>query len=252
MTSPTSYSLSAPGKSAVGWIAAMNNEVVAKEFIKFLTKLSAVVDKNNAVSSIVFVETAMGTNLPDLTTAERIAVQNAYYTNLLAIDKNASCIFKYTPVIQLTKCPAPRLDTMTNGYMDWGVGMGGPDVWLDDDTIAPAYSYYDSVEDKLPVGVIVADGNYHYFRHNGETPMHTEADDLPYSTPETIRRLALKATQDLKANYIFWRRNWGGDEYYEEFLHQVETLTESSSAFPQTDTACPNFFASICKALLTF
>jgi hypothetical protein len=245
MTSdPTSYPMAGIGPSANGWLTAMNNPVVSQEFVKFLGALSGAIDSSPVVSSIVFVETAFGADISSMTTDQQNQVRNDYYANLLEIDNAAARAFRHTPVIQLTNFPANKLSVMTQDYVANAVSMGGPDVWLDDPTMT-AYDYYPLVKPYIPIGVIVAGGNLEWFNRADEVAQDP-TKKIPYSASETIQRLADKAINQLKANFIFWRRLGPSDAYYQAFMTHVKKLGTPSQTIPPTDSSCPLNYDGIC------
>jgi hypothetical protein len=207
------------GRSAKGFIAALDNPVVTNELIKFFGQLAKEVDDHPSVSSIVFGETAIGVNFDQVGPQERNRISNAFYEQLLRVDHESSCLFKHTPVFQLTNFPAKRLEEMTQDYMRWGVAFGGPDVWLNDSSMK-AYDFYPEMAKKGPVGVIVADGNYHWANHDDEVK-RDPSRRIPGTPDEIVQRLAKKAQNELKANFIFWKRNGPRDPFYRAVLNYI-------------------------------
>lgn len=258
------YPLGGEGKgpAAKGFIAAFDNPVVVSEFAKFLSELAKVVDKESAVSSIVFPETALGIDFketfePDLTPAQQTEFHDAFIDGVLEFDKRAACLFRQTPVIQLTNGPIRRLKDMTDTYAAWTVGMGGPDIWTKDDSLERpeptwpkrAYDYYPDLETKLPIGLIVAGGNYLYPDHEPETlkdpaeqAKRTHEALNGWDASRTTLELAKKGTEQLKANYLWWKKNGlKGDKYYQAFLAHLKAGT-----LPPVKTECPTNYGSKC------
>jgi hypothetical protein len=245
---PTMYALGGEhmGPYAKGYLTAMDNPVVANAFVAFLKKLAGEIDNDPAVSSIVFVETAMGTQLADYTAEQKSVIQNNYYDQVLRIDKEASCAFKHTPVIQLTNFPSKRLGQMTDAYKAWGIAYGGPDVWLNDPTMS-AYSYYPSVSQEVPIGMVAAGGNMMWFNHEDEIT-NDPAQKIPYPASEIIQKIFQKAKNELSANYIFWRKLGPADPLYVSLLNQVKNIGTASATIQDTRVTCPPGMGTLCKS----
>jgi hypothetical protein len=247
-TKATTYALGTAhmGPHDKGTLAAMDNPVVADGFIKLLKKLANEFDNEPAVSSLVFVETAMGTQLADYAPAEKSVIVENYYKQVLRIDKEASCAFKHTPVIQLTNFPNNQLGDMTEAYKKWGIAFGGPDVWLNDPTMK-VYDYYPAVSQEVPVGMVAAGGNY-IWQNRADEVAQDPSRLLPYTADETIQKIYTKAKNELNANYIFWKRNNGLDKFYDSFLKQMKDFGTPAATIKETRMSCPPGMESLCKS----
>jgi hypothetical protein len=246
-TKPTYYEMDGTngGPNAKGYLAAFDNPVVANEFIRFLGKLQAVIDGDPAVSTLVFVESAMGMSFTSMTSAQATTIKNAFWDQLLRIDKEASCLFKHTPVLQLTNAPANRFDSITQDFMKWGIAFGGPDVWLDDPDLL-TYKYFPTVQKYVPIGMLVGGGNYIWYSHEDEVNQ-IEEKAIDYSPSQIIKMLADKARNDLYSNYVFWKKNGQGDQYYDAFIAEAKKLNTSSQTIQPLWTDCPLDFLGICR-----
>jgi hypothetical protein len=219
------------GPYADGYLAKFAKTWVTNRLIALMEALKQF-DSHPALAAVVFPETAMG-----LTVAQ--AEADEHYAGLMRADRASACLFRHTPVIQLTNFPKRLLSSMTSDYMKYGVGMGGPDVYLNDTSLSgagQAYTFYPTVEAKLPVGVIVAGANYKY--NNQDDFKSSTLNGL--SEDESVRQLANYARDNLKANYIFWKRDWAQEPYYLALLNRLKNGT-----LPQLDRTCPSTY--ICQ-----
>jgi hypothetical protein len=251
-SAPTYYKMGGAntGPNAQGFTTALNNPVVANEFIRFLGKLKAVVDDDPAVSTVTFVESALGIDFSNMTTTQANTIKKNFWDQLLRIDKEASCLFKHTPVLQLTNAPASQFDNITQDFMKWGIAFGGPDVWLDDPALL-TYPYYPTVAKESPIGVIVAGGNFLWYSHDDEVAQES-AKEIPYDATTTVKMLANKARNELYSNYVFWKRNWGGDEYYTAFINEAKKLNTASQTIQPLYSGCPGYYQGICRIVKPF
>jgi hypothetical protein len=258
------YALNADGEFAHGQITNFGHPTVRQHFVRFLTKLAAVVDNNNTVSSVVFPESAMGIKAgkapyASMTSVQFAALRNSHIDGLLEVGKQASCVFKHTPFIQLTNYPVVKLPTLTYAYKTYSIGMGGPDIWLADGGIQPSYSYFPLLAPQVPIGLIAAGGNYKYVSHEAETvPLAERAAytfegyfGLPSAAvPEdaipafTVRKLALKA-MDLQVNFLFWKKNGdNGDKYYQAFKAEIAKMGTPAQTIAPTIGTCPSNYTT--------
>jgi hypothetical protein len=253
------YDLNADGDFADGQIAHFGHPSVRKHFIRFLTKLAAEIDNSNVVSNVVLPESAMGVKAgkapyASMTSAQFAAIRDSHIDGLLAVDQQAACLLKHTPLIQLTNYPVVKLPELAAEYKDWSVGMGGPDVWIDDDDIEASYKYFPQLEPYLPIGLIVAGGNYNYVSHKAETVEESQrasytlqqyygwaSADVP---SKTVIELAKKA-RTLGVNYLFWKKNGDkGDKYYQAFKTEIAKMGTSAQTILPTFKVCPSNYTT--------
>jgi hypothetical protein len=253
------YELNSGATFANGEIAHFGHPIVRRNFIRFLTKLAEVVDTDDTVTSVVLPESALGFKpgiapYRSMTSTEFVALREAHIDGLLEIDKQASCIFKHTPFIQLTNYPEVKLPVIAFGSTQFSFALGGPDIWVNDPKIKPSYDKFKEVGSQVPIGFIAAGGNYQYVRYpddlpESERPNYTFQAQYHWATNEvpskTVIMLGEKA-RDLGANFVWWKRNGdSGDKYYRAFLEEVAKIGQGSPTIPALIRSCPrNYYVN--------
>jgi hypothetical protein len=255
------YEINGDGYQPKSGISHFGHPEVRKHFIKMLSALAAEIDDRFVVSSIVFPESAMGIvpgeePYEDLTNSEFAKIRNAHIDGLLEVDKQVPCIFKETPFIQLTNYPPDMLPKMFDVYSKWTVGIGGPDIWTDSkDKVQKSYGYIMDHKKDLPVGFIIAGGNYIYTSREGEK-LHIKKSPLEANyrhqnvngwtkeeTPGKTVQLLAKRASELGANYIFWKKNGpDGDNYYAAFKKEIVKMRTPAQTIVPTIEKCPHTY----------
>lgn len=145
------------------------------------------------------------------------AMEQRLFENLLVFHRNLRRAFPNTVTMQFLNFPKRILPWVTAGLREAGVGMGGPDILLEDQSLLTgAYTYYPKLAGSVPLGPSVQHENY--LARKGRGPFD----------PPTVTELYDFARGPLRANYLFWtRRIYGHDSPY---LNVLELM--KSSGFP--------------------
>jgi hypothetical protein len=145
----------------------------------------------NTFESISFNETAFGSAVVPLTSTQK----QGYFDNLALMDTATRQAFPNTVVLQFFNFPRVYLPNLVNNAINTGVGLGGPDTFLNDPALnLSTYPFYDTAMGKVPLGPSVQGENY-----------FTTYQDGPYAPP-AVTDLYAYARDRLHANYIFWMK----------------------------------------------
>lgn len=159
--------------------------------VRLIKALATRYDGNPWFEVLIINETAFGHPVVPVTEAQRAG----FYENLSRVDAAARLAFAHTVVVQYVNFPYPYTPGVAQNLMDKGIGIGGPDVFLDDkDHERHVYPLIEQGQGKVPVGMQVESDCY-YARSLGG----------PWDPPPP-RELYDFARNRLHSNYIFWHR----------------------------------------------
>lgn len=189
-------------------------------------------DAHPALEGISMTETAMGR--PEggpISTA----VEQRFFEHLREVVGEMRRAFPHTVTLQFVNYPRRMLPSLIGGMRELGVGLGGPDVFLDDPGLLNGvYPYYARLAGVVPLAPSVQHDNYLALRARGPVE------------PQEIAEIYAFARDRLHANYLFWTRR-----YYKNDRPYAKVLTYfQSSGFPREDpagglaTACPSAYAA--------
>ncbi len=226
------YLFSSPNKVGVqGYNLKLWNLQVRDRFKALVRALGKRFNSEPYFEGIGLTETALGQPEVPLTSQQ---VDN-YFANLLNVQQQLRVAFPNTVTFQFTNYPRPILESFIGGLQAMGSGLGGPDVFLEDQglnypyTPKGVYNYYPENSGIIPLTPSVMHGNY----------KSTKADGTGYEP--TIMELLTFARDTLKANYIFWHRD---PDYY---LKVLETLNQNSQKLNPAgglNSTCPGVYTS--------
>jgi hypothetical protein len=119
-----------------------------------------------------------------------------------------------------------------------GIGVGGPDVLVEDTgLINGSYPYIKDVANLAPIGMAVQYEDYSAKYHNGS-----------YDPPD-ITSLYQFSQSQLQSNYVFWLRRtaesataangYHVSNYYQELLDYMTTINWTNNPSGGLSTACP-------------
>lgn len=183
--------------------AKLWHPMVRDRFNNLLTVLGNRYNKDFTFVGVALPETSVPAALAISTTQE-----TAYYKNLLIFNQTLRNVFPNTITTQFINYTRERLQTFAPALRNMGAGIGGPDVWLDDQGVNGegipgvadgAYSYYRKYAGEIALTPSVMSGNY-------DRTCHDE-DDVNNRFNPSIEELLLFAKNELKANIIFWTRD---------------------------------------------
>ncbi|MBA3755603.1 MAG: glycoside hydrolase [Nitrosomonas sp.] len=207
------------------------NPLIRDRLAALMRALGNRFNSNPYFEGIGLSETAIGQAVIPLSSAQL----NNYYAALLSIQQQMRNSFPNTVTFQFTNFPRPILESFINGLNDMGVGLGGPDVLLDDPGLnypklpQGVYNYYPKYSGILPLTPSVMHSNYR----------NTRADKTGYEP--TISELLSFARDTLKANYIFWTRD---PDYYREVLQMLNLNAQENTPEGGLDPTCPSVYSS--------
>jgi len=151
------------------------------------------------------------------------------------VNKEMRNVFINTVTIQFTNYPRGILPWFVNDLKVNGIGLGGPDVFLEDKGLLQGvYPYYSQVAGDIPLAPSVQHQNYLTRTHNGDT-----------SNPPTVEELYRFARDNLHANYLFWtRRVYPDSAPYLKVLEMFDSPSFPKDPAGGLATGCPKVYAS--------
>lgn len=182
-------------------------------------------------------ETAMGDPIKPITSNQI----DAYFDNLLAVNRQMRKSFRNTMTFQYTNYPRGMLSSFINGLKGMGAALGGPDIFIQDPGLLfkgtqhsepGLYTYYPKFSGTMPLLIQVEKSNYEDTRHDGS------------GYKPTVNELLAFGRDKLKVNYIFWTRSPG---YYDKVLEMLRMQAQKSTPSGGLNSACPGVFASCTK-----
>jgi hypothetical protein len=197
--------------------------------VRLVKALAARYDGNPWFEVLIINETAFSYPVIPVTEAQRIG----FYDNLIRLDNVARQVFARTVVIQYVNFPPRHARRVAQNLLDKGIGIGGPDVFLDDeDHEKLVYPLIEPASGRVPVGMQVESDCY-YARTLGG----------PWNPPPA-RELYDFARNRLHSNYIIWHRVL--ETVYrpwEKVLSMFRSPDFPANASGGLETACPASYA---------
>jgi hypothetical protein len=166
------------------------------------------------------------------------AQKKTFFSNLAKVDTATRAAFPNSVVIQFMNYPSNLVPALFENMKDKGVGMGGPDVFINDpDLEKSAYGFNDKAKGVIPIGMKVEPDCYNAVRHGG-----------PY-TQVDVRKLYSFARDRLHSNYIFWNRYTDRHNPWQDVLSMFKGEAFPSGGAGGLSAACPSRFASCAPKL---
>lgn len=217
------YTCTSGGNNAAYWNAGMQQRMIA-----LVQEMGRQLDGYANLEAVNFDETAPSNNDPAWVSAH-LTGYLAGMTNIAIAAKQA---FPRTVVLQYINWPVKTIPDMIARFKTAGLGVGGPDVFVEDAGLATgSYPYIRGVSGELPIGMAVQYGNYSQKSGSGPTD------------PPGIAALHRFARNELKANYIFWlrrtRESWNGSDYYGDLKSYLNTINWRTDPAGGLDNRCP-------------
>ena len=186
-------------------------------------------DGNPWFEVLIINETAFGRPVIPVTEAQRAG----FFDNMIRVDTVARQAFARTVVIQYVNFPPPHTGRVIKNMLDQGIGIGGPDVFLNDaDHDRLVYPPIVQARGKLPIGMQVESDCY-YARSLGG----------PWDPPPA-RELYDFARDRLHSNYVFWHRVLEtAYRPWEKVLAMFRSPDFPADASGGLETACPTSYA---------
>jgi hypothetical protein len=207
---------------------ALWNDAVRDRLVALLKALGERFDRQPYLEGVALTETAMGRPAHAL----GADAKERFFRNQLIVAQSLRGAFPTTVTMQFVNFPKDILPWFVAGLRDKGVGLGGPDVFLDDPSLnTGAYPYYTQLSGVVPLGPSVQHEDYVARRARG-----------PHDPP-SVDALFRFARDTLHANYIFWtRRLYGKEHPYRDVLELLESEPLRNDEAGGLDTRCPKAY----------
>jgi hypothetical protein len=213
---------------------ALYDDDVRDRLIALVQALARRYNMDNSFEGIAFNETAFGMTVNSLSDTQK----QQFFSNLAKVDTAARAAFANSVVIQFINYPANLVPALFANMEDKGVGMGGPDVYLDDPNLEEsAYVFNAQARGVVPIGMKVESNSYDAVRHGG-----------PYNPPD-VRDIYQFARNHLFANYIFWYRYTTKHDRWSDVLRMFKSESFSRDSAGGLQAACPSTFVSCAPQL---
>ncbi len=215
--------------------AALYDDDVRDRLIALIQELGKRYNRHNYFEGITFTETAFGQTVRPLTDAQK----EKMFSNLAKINTAARQAFPNTVVLQFVNYPAKLVPALFTNMLDKGVGMGGPDVFVNDPALErSAYVWNVQAKGRVPIGMKVESDCYARQYHGGPID------------PPNVREIYRYARDRLYSNYVFWyrdisqpRRPWGN------VLNMFRGEAFPTGGTGGLDSACPAKFGNCASKL---
>jgi len=221
-------------------------------FKKLLDVLSARYDQNPVVASISFTETAIGTEIGAGKRYSAIS-EELFVKGYMMMQAHAGCVFKSTPLFQNLNFPRRALPAFIENMKTFGIGLGGPDVFVDSmkrannglgffglgktiNKYPGVYHYYPSASQVIPIGQQVHRENLHYF--TAEDFQSGPAKSHNLTSEQAIDGVYEFAKKYLIPNYLFW-------QVYGRDAATLKKRLKSEYGMP-LETSCPAIYGRKC------
>ena len=226
----------APGgpRKRSGQNIALWEPQVLKSLEKFLQAMGRELDSHPALEGVAFNETSLGKADRDISDEDR----KQFFENLASANRTMRKAFPTTVTIQFVNFPRYAIPILVDQMDDYGIGLGGPDVFLDDRSLRDnVYTRYPGLAGKVPLAPSIQYENYVALKHQGER------------TSVPLEDLYNFARNELRANYLFWTRPQQGlKNVWPEVMNFLRTHPQASQLTGGLATACPSAFGGKCSA----
>ena len=226
-----------PIDTGKGYNVAYYNRKVQDRLIALIEALGREFDSNPNLEAVNFEETSPSRKEPEW---HRSYIKN-YIAGMLRVAESAKSAFPHTVIIQYVNYPDTSLPLIVPALIKSGIGMGGPDVYPNNNSLARGvYSYHSKVSGIIPIGMAVDYDDYQ--SSNGES------NSLDKPSIESIHKFA---SNQLKPNYMFWLRRTkepsNGSNYWQNVLDYFAHYDWELNPFGGLDSSCPTTFSSCMK-----
>jgi hypothetical protein len=221
-------------KGTYGENMALYDDDVRDRLISLMQALAKRYNKDNNFEGVAFNETAWGKMVKDLSDTQK----NQFFSNLAKVDTATRSAFSNSVVIQFMNYPSNFMPALFENMKDKGVGMGGPDVFIDDsDLERSAYVFNPKAKGVIPIGMKVESDCYNAVEHGGK---YTQVD---------VRKIYSFARDRLYSNYIFWNRYTDKHNPWADVLQMFKGEAFPTGSAGGLNAACPSTFASCAPKL---
>jgi hypothetical protein len=227
----------APGgaRKRAGQNIALWEPRVLESLENFLYAMGKQLDAHPALEGVAFNETSLGKADRNIDDDDR----SQFFRNLASANRTMRKAFPTTVSIQFVNFPKQAIPILVDQMPQYGIGLGGPDVFLDDKSLRDnVYVRYPGLAGVVPLAPSVQYENYVATRHQGER------------TSVPLEDLYNFARNQLRANYLFWTRPQQGlKNVWPDVLNFLKTHPQASQLTGGLATACPSSFRGGCSAV---
>jgi len=221
-------------KGTYGENMALYDDDVRDRLIALMQALANRYNKDNNFEGVAFNETAWGKMVKPLSSTQ----QKQFFSNFARVDTATRAAFPNSVVIQFINYPANFMPALFENMKDKGVGMGGPDVFINDPALERgAYTFNSKAKGVIPIGMKVESDCYNAVEHGG-----------PY-TKVDVRKIYSFARDRLHSNYIFWNRYTDKHNPWQDVLKMFKGEAFPTGGTGGLDAACPSKFGSCAPRL---
>lgn len=207
------------------------NATVAARLAALYRELGARFDAHPRLAVVTTTETALalsGYPVPDYVEPYTFEKHEAAMRETIAALRDG---FKRTVTIQNVNYPEQIVDGVVEMLRDRSVGLGGPDVFLEDPALENGvYRYYWSLAGTLPIGPSVQWDDYTWKFYGGPDSDHTVTDLYQF------------ARGRLRANFLFWEARYFPRDYVAAIAQMMNLSSFPADAAGGLETACPTTF----------
>ncbi len=221
-------------KVTKGYNTKMWNSYVLSRLRTLIRKLGEKFDSHPNFEGFGLTETAMGTPIEPLTTAQA----DGFYGNLMTLNQRMRYRFPNTMTFQFVNYPRSILETYVNKLQTMGSALGAPDVFPDEPGLnfpgspySPRglYTYYPERAGLMPLAIQIEEPNY----------LNTRLDGTGHQP--SITELLTFARDTLKVNYLFWTRT---PEFYTKVLNTMKAPKQKTDIYGGLSSVCPSNYTS--------
>lgn len=227
----------APGgpRRRTGQNIALWEPGVLKSLEEFLRGMGRQLDGHPALEGVAINETSLG-KAADRNIEDEDRIQ--FFKNLASANRTMRKAFPTTVTIQFVNFPRQAIPILVDQMPEYGIGLGGPDVFLDDRSLRDnVYTRYPGLAGKVPLAPSIQYENYVALKHQGQR------------TTVPLEDLYNFARNELRANYLFWTRPQQGlKNVWPEVLNFLRNHPQASQLTGGLATACPSAFGGKCSA----
>jgi hypothetical protein len=226
----------APGgpRNRAGQNVALWEPRVLESLENFLNAMGKQLDSHPALEGVAFNETALGKADRSISDEDKLT----FFQNLASADRTMRKAFPTTVSLQFVNFPKQAIPILVNQMPQYGIGLGGPDVFLDDKSLRDnVYVHYPRLAGQVPIAPSVQYENYVATSHQGERGKISIEDLYNF------------ARNQLRANYLFWTRPQKGlQNVWPDVLNFLKNHPQGSQLTGGLATACPSSFKGGCSA----